>query len=65
MLITPTTSVTTRMKLRVSTCPSKRLSPTMGYGVRRGGSEMRSPRLEYRRLSRREKNSSPKGGRLQ
>jgi hypothetical protein len=30
---TATTSMTTRMKLRVSTYPSKRLSRTMGYGV--------------------------------
>jgi hypothetical protein len=30
---TATTSVTTRMTLRVSTYPSKRLYGTMGYGV--------------------------------
>jgi hypothetical protein len=30
---TATTSVTTRMTLRVSTYPSKRLYRTMGYGV--------------------------------
>jgi hypothetical protein len=34
MVITATAKVTTRIKLRVSTYPSKRLSQTMGYGVR-------------------------------
>ena len=32
-MTTTTTSMMTRMALRVSTYPSKRLSRTMGYGV--------------------------------
>ena len=55
MVITPTATMTTRMKLNVSTYPSKRLSRTVGYGVQGGcaggGSTSRFTCTKNRRLA--------------